>query len=129
MTVEQFNEDWAPFHAIVMDVRKERDKLTEVRTIELRWETAMNLQGRSYHFLANVKNLALRMTFEEIIELINRFIANRFIHSASSRPRTLNTTVTNKIDCFSKSSFAVYDKLSFVAFDSHSPQSLIMTTQ
>jgi hypothetical protein len=88
VTLDQFTAEWQPFQEIAHQVKRERNKLMEVkRTIEARWGPSSSslMIDRSYHFLSPLRKLARQYSMEDAMKQITRAIAHRVMHSKSRR--------------------------------------------
>jgi hypothetical protein len=93
ITVDQFTVEWQPFQEIAHQVKRERNKVMEVkRTIEARWGPLSSslMVDRSYHFLSSLRKLAGRYSRNEGIKRINRAVACRVMHLKSRRKPTID---------------------------------------
>ena len=94
MTREQFQTQWAPFQQIADQAKTGRDLLGEAkRKIREKWGNQPNLDGKSYHYLSNLRRLALRMSYSEALVRIGRAVADRVTHPAPRRTGSLDPTI------------------------------------
>jgi hypothetical protein len=96
----QFEEDWRSINHIIAKVKRERNRLQEVKNSILRkWRdvAASELKNRFYHYFNQLRKMFMTMTYAETRKLITRAIMYRLVNKRRDRSIILMTQIENLI--------------------------------
>jgi hypothetical protein len=96
----QFEEDWRLINRVVAEIRREKNRLQEVKnSILCKWRdvATSELQNRSYHHLNQLRKMFMTMIYAKTKKLITRAIVYRLINKRRNRSIILMTQIEDLI--------------------------------